>query len=855
MAFVAVTSLLLHASVAQEETTLPPPCPINGTHPPSSLMPPFTLPLTNGSALSLPGLSLPLIVMAVDEAEDPGGWLLATDSVELDAFLSAPPPPVGTIVFLSYSLGGGAQLAATMSARLALQPPDRAAAWRARLAFGAPSLPELRAAGSPLVSVLDGWAAPRLWVSSPSALPGWRTPRVDGFYECFQWPAAVANFTLVGELLEGCGSTAGFPPIIPPGTILLVNATEPAGRCPPDAAVAWVRANAPNASGAVISAPTPPIVGRDCADAFVDAAFFPFLVGGGAGGTLGAALAAGGGAINVSVTTSCGGGTWLSVDGSGLISPMGWRKYTEAGALRWALDSLLHTADVVTLAAQAAAALSILPPRTLLNNASLILNIPDRDALLKGVTGATLDLTLQCPGGVGEGDNPCGAWDRIINAYAVCGPAGGGAAAGGGNGGGTTAQRLDGGVDEGNSNEVGGGGGERRNSPSYESSSTAGAPVEIARWITPFRRSTGRWLTDGSVLLGLIANTTWSASESERAESERVAVAAVAWQCTITVSSCCEQWLGALDFLLFNSSLDLTARDDIVLGLAAADTPKQSSSRSYQAGVGLVSMDGSALTPYSPPRDATPVIGHAPFFGYPVRSIPTPADSNLVASSSTATADTFPALDDAGGAVSPLAPATAAGAIPGDSIFAALPLVFPSMRTHFDGSYNANRTLNLTLPPSPPITRAVLWALITGHGSDPPPPAGQGCEYAPTSHAFALGPPGRPPVLSANSTVAGGERYMGAGSELGCADSVRSGGVISNQHGDWRDGRNGWCPGQAVQPLLWDVTDAVVGTVVSVTYSALSYYVGGSHPSADGCGGEIYMSATLLLMSEVTVAG
>ena len=176
--------------------------------------------------------------------------------------------------------------------------------------------------------------------------------------------------------------------------------------------------------------------------------------------------------------------------------------------------------------------------------------------------------------------------------------------------------------------------------------------------------------------------------------------------------------------------------------------------------------------------------------------------------------------------------------------FAVVPLVFANMATHFGPGYNANRSLFLTTPSA--FSRAALFALITGHGSDPPPPASQGCEYAPTSHAFAISAGGAPST-SFNSSDIAYAQYMLAGSIFGCADKVVLG-VIANQHGDYRDGRNGWCPGGGVTPLLWDVTAAAGagGGVLEVTYSALSYYVDGSHPSADGCGGDIVLSAAVI---------
>jgi hypothetical protein len=184
--------------------------------------------------------------------------------------------------------------------------------------------------------------------------------------------------------------------------------------------------------------------------------------------------------------------------------------------------------------------------------------------------------------------------------------------------------------------------------------------------------------------------------------------------------------------------------------------------------------------------------------------------------------------------------------------FAAVPLLFPNAGTHFGPGYNANRSV---LVPVPAGTFGVaLWVLVTGHGSDPPPPVAAGCEYAPTTHAFTFtngaGPTDAPPLLVANTTAVDGGALTRAGSPRGCADAARSrAGVLPNSHGDWVDGRNGWCPGAAVTPLVWDITPALrraTVDVLNVTYSALSYWVDGTHASPEGCGGDIFMTAVLL---------
>jgi hypothetical protein len=204
-------------------------------------VPPFAVLLTSGETLRVPqDSSLPLVVFSVDSDEDPGGVILATDAIEIDRMLSTP-PPAGTILFVSQSMAnGGADLQGIYEARLALLPAREAAAWRASLAFAAQSLDAMRAAGSALAGLLDSWQSPRLWVTAPP--PGQvAVPRVDGFYECFMWPPAQAEFPLVGPFTAcdplGLNGTA-----VPQGSLLLVtNASAQGGACDAGAAAAWAQ--------------------------------------------------------------------------------------------------------------------------------------------------------------------------------------------------------------------------------------------------------------------------------------------------------------------------------------------------------------------------------------------------------------------------------------------------------------------------------------------------------------------------------------------------------------------------------------------------------------------------------------
>merc|ERR1711871_1075397 len=194
-----------------------------------------------------------------------------------------------------------------------------------------------------------------------------------------------------------------------------------------------------------------------------------------------------------------------------------------------------------------------------------------------------------------------------------------------------------------------------------------------------------------------------------------------------------------------------------------------------------------------------------------------------------------------------------------------IPLTFPNTQTNFDSpAYNNNRTVTVSVPSA--ATRVAIEAVITGHGN---------CEFLPPSHHYEIRSSGchndsakqeKKEVRShlhgtySSSDIAF-DRYMQAGTPLGCAYLV-SKGSVPNEHGTWMYGRNGWCDGQDVKPLVWDVTESfmaaralqdddcnsasVAETSITVTYHALSYDVGGSNPTNAGCGGYILLSNNLV---------
>lgn len=163
--------------------------------------------------------------------------------------------------------------------------------------------------------------------------------------------------------------------------------------------------------------------------------------------------------------------------------------------------------------------------------------------------------------------------------------------------------------------------------------------------------------------------------------------------------------------------------------------------------------------------------------------------------------------------------------------FAATHCDWPNPSTSFkSASYNANRTIFVEVPNGAAQVR--IAAIITGHS---------GCEFVPSSHHFVVN------GVDFNTSTIAFDRFMKAGSDFGCTDFVTSGSV-PNEHGTWYYGRNGWCDGADVPPLVWDVTEAALADGLSsfnLTYYALAYDVGGTNPTQDGCDGGILMTANV----------
>ncbi|MCO4768670.1 MAG: hypothetical protein KDA24_01475 [Deltaproteobacteria bacterium] len=122
----------------------------------------------------------------------------------------------------------------------------------------------------------------------------------------------------------------------------------------------------------------------------------------------------------------------------------------------------------------------------------------------------------------------------------------------------------------------------------------------------------------------------------------------------------------------------------------------------------------------------------------------------------------------------------------------------------FNSAYNDDREdITATIPAT--AQKVEIWALITGHGG-----ATNNCaEFCNHQHEWTIG---SDVFFHEHDTI---------GNDTFCRDAVDQG-VVPNQSGTWWFGRGGWCPGQEVQPVVFDVTDSVTpGSDATISYRGL----------------------------------
>lgn len=137
--------------------------------------------------------------------------------------------------------------------------------------------------------------------------------------------------------------------------------------------------------------------------------------------------------------------------------------------------------------------------------------------------------------------------------------------------------------------------------------------------------------------------------------------------------------------------------------------------------------------------------------------------------------------------------------------------VRPTVSKHlFDGgpwnsAYNDGREPQTFAVPAG-AKKVELWSVITGHGSSPVDQCAEFCNH---QHEF---------TVNGNTHLA---EFPIAQVNEGCVPELKNG-MVPNQWGTWWFGRGGWCPGQQVNPVVFDVTSEVTaGQDATISYRGL----------------------------------
>lgn len=494
-------------------------------------------------------------------------------------------------------------------------------------------------------------------------------------------------------------------------------------------------------------------------------------------------------------------GNFAGVDAGGRLVELGWQVFPTLKQLAWAAQWLTFQAELQGNLSRPALVVPVFNSQVLPEPGGLRaeINMPSA-AKLAGLDTLELDFALSCPG---HFDADCPQWDHVVQLHVCCSrdckpctplvwdppaasPAGSGSAdSGGASSGGASSSTASSSSAAGNSNQT-----------------VCGA--ELGRWITPFRRRVGRWLTDVSELRPLLPP----------GGTCRFTLQAPPWA---------PGWKPALS-LRFSRSRRPGDGAGNLLRLPSQQLLQRQSrglQRSSRALLGPLALQLSAhrrrlwRRKQQQQQDALPA-----------ESAASGADQAGAATGDTTTHESA-GSGPVGWRAQQLEP------------FQVLPLWEGGT---FDETYNTGRrAINFTTPAG--TRRVLLEAVITGHGYDLVNL--QCAEFCVTSHVFS--------VNGANHSVT----YREAGTQWGCADKVPQGSV-PNEHGTWMYGRNGWCDGQEVRPWVVDITDDVrlpssaAKNEASSSSNSISYrgLYEGKDPQPSKTAGSIIMESNLIFLRQ-----
>jgi hypothetical protein len=336
------------------------------------------------------------------------------------------------------------------------------------------------------------WQGPAGWI--PKALAAWTHPtasltatslsapstRMDGMYSVFPWPAEPQQGPAsLSDAGDGCEAVVrwrsnGSLPACSKGDALLMSFVADALDGAP-VECGWVdmtllaqSAGASLAVGFGVSRDNmtlPPIAMPNCSSSDGSCAASlsipPTSIPTATGWALRATLASGR-TVNVSTIDAASPAMEIVVNGSGVVGEGGWRKFASLKNLAWLAQWMTYTHNLEgNLTTDGVLVLPVYERATLQGHTGIVVNVslPSRSWVEARGSRVVVDFALGCPGAL---DESCPVWDRTLHVYGAC---------------------------------------------------DGGPQFELARWITPFRRNVGRWLTDVTPLAGLI----WSGGPSDPA--------------------------------------------------------------------------------------------------------------------------------------------------------------------------------------------------------------------------------------------------------------------------------------------------------------------------------------------------
>ncbi|KAK9821321.1 hypothetical protein WJX81_001912 [Elliptochloris bilobata] len=440
---------------------------------------------------------LPALIMAHDST-DPFSQALWTSDDSVVDFISKAPNS-SNFLFITYDLDAAGQ-ANAMRGRLRWAASQlglgaaQAAARLDRLAFATLPVSGLSDVGANFLPyLLDHWRSPRKRLTATAG------PGGDELLECVRADAAPT-------WLPG-------PPGGPMQLVFVGNGRGSRQDCSYADIVS--RAQAAHASGALISAAAGGDVemmdcrGGECAlPLSIPAAMIPLHAATKLQEALAAAEAHGRDPVSVEFSAREGGGLFAAVDERGRLAETGWQAFPTLMHLGWAAQWLEYEAELRANLSKPALTVPVFKNAWLAGDHGIVAEVlmpPLEEQAAHDLLH--LDFALGCPGTT---DADCAIWDHVVQLFVCCdgGEGSGGSGGGGGSGAERPCDKCDSTVWL---------AAHRPEDPAERewqlAARACGAPYlneevecgrELGRWITPFRRRVGRWLTDVTPLRPLL---------------------------------------------------------------------------------------------------------------------------------------------------------------------------------------------------------------------------------------------------------------------------------------------------------------------------------------------------------------